>query len=111
MGDKVVQYFGLSRGLMQKFQELMGGELINAQSLMESKIEISQLAVSVMVGYAPSSRCEEIPKLDIAGLRKHFADGEKTALKHVMLWLVGWFKQEDGERQHVLHVAAVTGSC
>jgi hypothetical protein len=26
MGDKVVQYFGLSRGIMQKFQEVMEGE-------------------------------------------------------------------------------------
>jgi hypothetical protein len=31
MGDKVVQDFGLSRGVMQKFQEVMEGEWIGAE--------------------------------------------------------------------------------
>jgi hypothetical protein len=49
-------------------------------------------------------------KLEITGLLKHFAEGDKTTPKHVMLSLVGRFKQEDGERQHYFPVAAVTGS-
>jgi hypothetical protein len=73
-------------------------------------MEIAQLAVFVMVGYARALRGEEIPKLEITGLLKHFAEGGKTEPKHVMLSLVGKFKQEDGERQHFLPVADVTGS-
>jgi hypothetical protein len=53
---------------------------------------------------------EEIPKLEITGLLKHFAEGDKTEPNDVMLSLVGRFKQEDGEIQHFLPVDAVTGS-
>jgi hypothetical protein len=105
----VVQYFGLSRGIMQKFQEVMEGEWIHAGVRRERKMEIAQLDVFVMVGYARALRGEEIPKLEITGLLKHFSEGDKTTPKHVMLSLVGRFKQEDGERQHYLPVAIVTG--
>jgi hypothetical protein len=110
MGDKVVQDFGLSRGVMQKFQEVMEGEWIGAENSEVKKMEISQLAVFVMVGYSRALRGKKIPKLEISGLLKHFAEGGKTDPKHVMLSLVGRFKQEDCERQHFLPVAAVTGS-
>jgi hypothetical protein len=45
MGDKVVQYFGLSRGIMQKFQEVMEGEWIHAGVFREREMEIAQLAL------------------------------------------------------------------
>jgi hypothetical protein len=110
MGDRVVQDFGLSRGSMQKFQEVVEGEWIQAGVGRERKMEIAQLAVFVMVGYARALRGEEIPKLEITGLLKHFAEGDNTTPKYVMLSLAGRFKQEDGERQHCLPVAAVTES-
>jgi hypothetical protein len=110
MGDKVVQYFGLSRGIMQKFQEVMEGEWIQAGVGGEREMEIAQLAVFVMVGYARALRGEEIPKVEITGLLKHFSEGDKTTPKHVMLSLVvGRFKQEDGERQHYLPAAVGGG--
>jgi hypothetical protein len=110
MGDKVVQDFGLSRGVVQKLQEVMEGEWIGAENSEVKKMEIAQLAVFVVVGYARALRGEEIPKLEITGLLKHFAEGGKTEPKHVMLSVMGRLKQEDGERQHFLPVAAVTKS-
>jgi hypothetical protein len=65
-------------------------------------MEIAQLAVFVMVGYARA--------LEITGLLKFFAEEDNTTPKHVMLSLVGRFKQDDGERQHYSLVAAVAGS-
>jgi hypothetical protein len=65
MGEKVVQNFGLPRGVMQKFQEVMEGEWIGAENSEVKKMEIAHLAVFVMVGYARALRCEEIPKLEI----------------------------------------------
>jgi hypothetical protein len=94
---------------MQTFQEVMEGEWIGAENSEVKKMEISQLAVFVMVGYARALRGEEIPKLEITGLLKHFAEGSRTEPKHVMLSLMGGFTQEDGERQDFLPVAAVTG--
>jgi hypothetical protein len=40
MGDKVVRHFGLLRGIMQKFQEVMEGEWIQAGVGRERKMEI-----------------------------------------------------------------------
>jgi hypothetical protein len=105
MGDKMVQDFGLSRGIMQKFQEVMECEWIQAGVFREREMEIAQLAVFVMVGYARASRGGEIPKLEITGLLKYVAEGDTPTPKHVMLSLVGRFNQEDGERQHYLPVA------
>jgi hypothetical protein len=50
MGDKVVQDFGLSRGVMQKFQEVMEGEWIGAKNSEVKKMEIAHFVVCVMVG-------------------------------------------------------------
>jgi hypothetical protein len=110
MGDKVVQDFGLSRGVMQKFQEVMEGEWIGAENSEVKKMGMAQLVVFVMVGYARALGVEEIPNLEITGLLKHFTEGGNTEPYHVMLSLVGRFKQDDGERQRFLPVAAVTGS-
>jgi hypothetical protein len=63
-----------------------------------------------MVGYAWALRGEEIPKSEITGLLKHFAEGDNTTPKHIMLSLVGMLKQKDRERQQFLPVVAVTGS-
>jgi hypothetical protein len=50
----------------------MEGEWIHVGSLTENKMEIAQLAMFVMVGYARALRCGEIPKLEITGLLKHY---------------------------------------
>jgi hypothetical protein len=94
----MVQDVGLSRKIMQKFQEVTEGEWIQVGVCSEIKMEITQLAVFVMVGCARALRGEEIPKLEITGLLKQFAEGDKTTPKHVMLSLEGRFKQENGER-------------
>jgi hypothetical protein len=52
----------------------------------------------------------EITKIELGGVRKHFADGGTSVTPHVMFTLVGCFKLEQGERHHVILVAAVTGS-
>jgi hypothetical protein len=57
------------------------GEWIQAGVGRERKVEISQRAVFMMVGYARVLRGEEIPKLEITGLLKHFDEGDKTTPK------------------------------
>jgi hypothetical protein len=61
----------------------MEGEWMQAGVLREREMEISQLAVFVMVGYSRALPGEEIPKLEITGLLKHVAEGDKTTPKHV----------------------------
>jgi hypothetical protein len=92
------------------FQEVMEGKWIQAGVFREIKMEIAQLAVFVMVGYARELRGEEIPKLEITGLLKHFSEGDKNTPKHIMLSLVGMFNQDYGERRHYLPVAVEMGT-
>jgi hypothetical protein len=61
------------------------------------------------LGYARALRGEEITKIELSGVRKYFGDGA-TEPRHVTLSLIGRLKQLDGEHQHFLPVAAVTGS-
>jgi hypothetical protein len=63
----------------------------------------------VFLGYARALHGEEITKIDLGGLRKYFSDGTVEP-KHVTLSLIGRLKQLEGEQQHFLSVAAVTGS-
>jgi hypothetical protein len=63
----------------------------------------------VFLGYARALRGDEITKIELGGVRKYFADGAVEP-KHVTLSLIGRSKQLEGEQQHFLPVAAVTGS-
>jgi hypothetical protein len=48
-------------------------------------------------------------QIELSGVRKYFGDGA-TEPRHVALSLIWRFKQVEGEHQHFLPVAAVTGS-
>jgi hypothetical protein len=55
-------------------------------------------------------RGEEISKIELTGIMKHFEEGGTAQQKDVALSLVGRFKQVECEYQHFLPVAVVTGS-
>jgi hypothetical protein len=52
----------------------------------------------------------EIPKIELTGVIIYFSDGATTNPPHVNLSLIGRFKQEEGEKQHILPVEVVTVS-
>jgi hypothetical protein len=64
-------------------------------------MEVAQLEVFIIVRYARALRGEEISKLEITGLLKHYAEGERTEPTHITLSLVVVVvggNQEEGER-------------
>jgi hypothetical protein len=71
---------------------------------------IAKLGVFGLAGYARSLRGEEITKIELGGVRKHFADGGTSSTPHVMFTLVGRFKGYQGKHHHLMLTAAVTGS-
>jgi hypothetical protein len=73
-------------------------------------MEVSQLACFVFLGYAPALRGEEISNIELSGTLKHFKEGGTAQQKHVTKYVVGRYKQVEGEKQHRLPVVAVTGS-
>jgi hypothetical protein len=74
---------------------------------------VTQLTCFIFFGYARALWGEEIPKIELTGEIIYFADGatNNPPPRHVTLYLIGRFNQEEGEQQHFLPVAAaVTGS-
>jgi hypothetical protein len=61
------------------------------------------------LGYARALRGEETTKIELSGAMKCFGYGGLEP-RHVTLSLIGRFKQEEGEQQHFIPVAAVTDS-
>jgi hypothetical protein len=109
MGDKIVQYHGLSRKAEMALQGLLEAEWAASRESAPKRLEVAQIACFVFLGYARALRGEEITKIELGGVRKYFADGAVEP-KHVTISLIGQFKQLEGEQQHFLPVAAVTGS-
>jgi len=64
----------------------------------------------VLVGYCLAQRGEEITKIVLHGLTDYFEMAEQYAQPHIMIPLLGRFKNEVGEQYHFLPVAAETKS-
>jgi hypothetical protein len=109
MGAKVVQDYGLSGKVATALQGLLEEEQAAAQHDALKRLEITQLACVVFLGYARALRGEEITNIELGGVRKYFAHGALES-KHVTLSLIGRFKQLEGELQYFLPVTVVTGS-
>jgi hypothetical protein len=110
MGDNVQQDLGLTSDIMVKLLERLELEWKVTEKGGEERLWITQLGVFCLAGYARALRGEEITKIELGGVRKHFFDGGTSATPHVMFTLVGRFKGEQGERHHLMPVAAITGS-
>jgi hypothetical protein len=109
MGDNVVHDYGLSKQVVMVLQAGSENEWEAARDSAGNRLEIAWLACFVLLGYARALRGEEITKIELSGVRKYFGD-VATEPRHVTLSLIGRFKQVEGEHQHFLPVAAVTGS-
>jgi hypothetical protein len=108
MGDKVVQDYGLSKQAVVALEAGLESEWEAARDNPGNRLEIAQLACFVLLGHARALRGEEITKIELSRVIKYFGDGA-TEPRHVTLFLIGRFKQVEGEHQHFLPVAAVTG--
>jgi hypothetical protein len=62
-----------------------------------------------LVGLCSGVARRKITNIELSGVRKYFGDG-MTEPRHVTLSLIGRFKQVEGEQQHFIPVAAMTGS-
>jgi hypothetical protein len=109
MGGKVVQDYGLSRKVATTLQGLLEEEWVASRHDALKRLQTTQLACFVFLGYVRALHGDEIKKIALGGVRKYFADGALEP-KHVNLSSIGGFKKLESEQQHFLPVAAVTGS-
>jgi hypothetical protein len=95
MGDKVVQYYGLSRKADIALQGFLEEEWAASQQDAVRRLDTVQLESFVFLGYAMALHGEEITKIELGGVRKYFANGALEP-KHVTLSLSGRSKQLEG---------------
>jgi hypothetical protein len=105
----VLQDYGLSKQAVVALEVGLEKEWEAARDNAVNQLEIAQLACFTLLGYARALRGEEITKIELSGVRHYFGDGA-TELRYVMLYLIGRCKHVEGEKQHFLQVAAMTGS-
>jgi hypothetical protein len=74
-GGKVVQYYSLSRKVATALQLMLEEEWAVARSGALKRLEIAQLTCFVFLGYERALRGMEITNIELAGVRKYFADG------------------------------------
>jgi hypothetical protein len=96
MGDKVVQDYGLYREAAVPLQNILEREWELAVTDQEKKMEVVQLACFIFLGYGRALRGEEISKIELTGILKHFEEGGTAQQKHMTLSLVGRFRQAEG---------------
>jgi hypothetical protein len=96
MGDNVQQDLSLTADIMVKLMERLELEWKVTEKGGEERLWIAQLGVFCLAGYARAMRGEEITKIELGGVRKHFVDGVTSATPHVMFTLVGRFKGYQG---------------
>jgi hypothetical protein len=110
MGDNVQQDLGLTADIMVKLMERLELDWEAAEKGRDEGLWITQLRVYCLAGYTRALRGEEITKIELGVVQKHFVDGGTSATPHVMFTLVGRFKGEQGGHHHLMPVADITGS-
>ena len=72
---------------------------------------IVEFMAFLLIQYCGSLRGEEVPMCDASGFYTHFEEGmNHPTYPHVMVYLLGRFKNEIGERNHLIPIAARAAS-
>jgi len=66
--------------------------------------------VSLTSGFAAGLRGEEIPRIELGLVRKHWKEAQEHVTPHVPLAMAGRFKKHVGENQYFQPLANVTAS-
>ena len=75
------------------------------------RLQIALMAAALVIGYAAALRGEEIPRADLANLRKNWKEGlAHPTAPHVPIALIGRFKNEGGNKSHTVPLACQTSS-
>jgi hypothetical protein len=72
------------------------------------KWEIAMEGAFYLIAYCCALRGEEMQMTDLYGILRHWDEGDRCELKHVVVALLGRFKGETGENYHLLCIADVT---
>jgi hypothetical protein len=109
-GDKSSPDLAISIEVMLELMRRFGEAWDDADGNERKQEAVLFPALFCIVTYCAGLRGEETPLMDLAGTRLVFAESGRNVLPHVVVALIGRFKNEVGEMHHKLPLAAVTAS-
>jgi hypothetical protein len=78
------------------------------QATPSKKHSLSLEGAFYILMYTVALRGEEIPLIELAGITKHWDMGLNHEIPHIVVALIGWFKNELGESHHLMSVLCET---
>ncbi len=72
------------------------------------KLKLALEGAFYLIPFTLALRGEEVPLVDLKGLRSHWEQGANYKTPHVVITLLGRFKNEVGEAYHIMPVCAET---
>jgi hypothetical protein len=109
-GDQSYPDLAISIQAMLALMENYESAWEQAQGDEEEERAILFPALFSVVTYCGGFRGEETPLMDLSGTLKHFDESGRHRQPHVVVSLIGRFKNEIGEQRHMLPLAAETAS-
>lgn len=113
MGKQTQSNWGLDFQVLLIILDNLNAELNSNQTTTERKRQVILLGAFFVIGFVCALRGNEIFLVEAEGLCQMISRGrteEKESFKHVVIPLLGRFKNEDGERWHVMISVDVTSS-
>jgi hypothetical protein len=110
MGDKVRQDMGVSIELMHELMKRYEERWIQAGPDVNRQKVVLFPALFCIVAFCCALRGEEVPMMSLSGTAANLVDGHNHRLQHVVVALVGRFKNETSEQCHLMPLVLVTAT-
>ncbi len=106
MGDIVQPDRAISHDIMLELMSLVEEEWSRITS--RNKLQVALEGAFYVIAFTLGLRGEEVPLIEIRGIRSHWEKGLDHPTPHVVIALLGRFKNEIGESYHLMPVLAST---
>jgi hypothetical protein len=110
MGDKVRQDVGVSIELMHELMKRYDERWLRAGADRVQQKRILFPALFCVVAFCCALRGEEVPMMSLSGTANHLNEGLQHRNQHVVVALVGRFKNETSEQCHLMPLVVVTAT-
>ena len=110
MGDKVKQDLGISIELLKKLMARYENRWVAAGANRRAQQITLFPAVFCIVAFCCALRGEEVPMMSLGGIAEHLEAAVNHNTPHVVIALVGRFKNETSEQNHLMPIVFQTDS-
>jgi hypothetical protein len=108
MGDKTKQDLGISIELMHALMDRYEARWIASGQDRRNQQNTLFPAVFCIVAFCCALRGEEVPMMSLGGIVQHLEEAVNHSTPHVVIALVGRFKNETSEQNHLMPVVMET---